>query len=259
MAAAECAHFGRAAGSLHLTQQALSKRIARLEVVTGTLFERHAGGVRLTTRGERLLPVARRLLAVGDEALAIGSAGLQAAPLRIDVWSHLQTPHAAVLAWARRHPEIPVELSMRRSLPLALAALRRGELDLAFGDVASLDHPLPDDLRAEVAVQTPLVALVNRDGPLGAATVVTHDDLRRHGLWWPAGASSPELNRFAVRLAEEIGAPLATDGANLGIDTFVDSIANTPSLITLVGADWPIDLGDRTRTVALSPTHAYRW
>ena len=173
VAAAESAHFGRAAGSLHLTQQALSKRIARLEAVTGTLFERHAGGVRLTTRGERLLPVARRLLAVGDEALAVASAAPQVAPLRVDVWSHLQTPHTAVLASARRHPEIPVELSMRRSLPLALAALRRGELDLAFGDVSSLDHPLPDDLRAEVVLHTPLVALVNRDGPLGAATVGT--------------------------------------------------------------------------------------
>jgi DNA-binding transcriptional LysR family regulator len=40
VAAAEARSFGRAAQQLHLTQQALSKRIARLEASVGTLFTR---------------------------------------------------------------------------------------------------------------------------------------------------------------------------------------------------------------------------
>jgi DNA-binding transcriptional LysR family regulator len=46
--AAEHGHIGRAAASLFLTQQAVSKRIARLEGVVGTLFARGPGGVALT-------------------------------------------------------------------------------------------------------------------------------------------------------------------------------------------------------------------
>ncbi|WP_314622850.1 LysR family transcriptional regulator, partial [Streptomyces stackebrandtii] len=55
---AEELHFGKAAGTLGISQQALSKRIARLESLLGTpLFERGGGsGVRLTPAGERFLP-----------------------------------------------------------------------------------------------------------------------------------------------------------------------------------------------------------
>ena len=66
-AVVEYAHFGRAARSLFLTQQALSKRIARLESQVGTLFDRASSGPTLTPRGRRFLPAARRLL---DEAEA---------------------------------------------------------------------------------------------------------------------------------------------------------------------------------------------
>ncbi|CAM5344864.1 HTH-type transcriptional regulator HdfR [Streptomyces glaucescens] len=53
--AAEELHFGRAAATLTITQQALSKRIARLESLLGTeLFQRGGSGVRLTDAGRFL-------------------------------------------------------------------------------------------------------------------------------------------------------------------------------------------------------------
>ena len=70
-AVVEYAHFGRAARSLFLTQQALSKRIARLESQVGTLFDRASSGPTLTPRGRRFLPAARRLLEAADHALAV--------------------------------------------------------------------------------------------------------------------------------------------------------------------------------------------
>ena len=62
VAAAEQLHFGRAAAQLFLTQQALSKRISRLERALGEqLFVRSARGVELSDAGRRFLPHARQL------------------------------------------------------------------------------------------------------------------------------------------------------------------------------------------------------
>src|SRR3989442_10387535 len=66
---AEQLHFGRAAARLFLTQQALSKRIQRLEHSLGEpLFVRGTRGVELTEAGHRFLPHARALLAAADAA-----------------------------------------------------------------------------------------------------------------------------------------------------------------------------------------------
>jgi DNA-binding transcriptional LysR family regulator len=76
-------HFGRAARSLALTQQALSKRVARLEDRLGRLLERGPGGVALTRAGERFLPAARQLLEIADRA-ADELRGTPVAPLRVE-------------------------------------------------------------------------------------------------------------------------------------------------------------------------------
>jgi len=60
--AADHGHFGRAADAMFLTQQALSKRIARLEDDIGVLFRRGPTGVTLTPAGARFLTLARNLL-----------------------------------------------------------------------------------------------------------------------------------------------------------------------------------------------------
>src|SRR3954462_13398859 len=77
--------FGRAAAQLSLTQQALSKRVARLEAALGPLLERRRGGVALTPAGERFLPGARRMLEVADRAVADATQA-PPRPLRVDVW-----------------------------------------------------------------------------------------------------------------------------------------------------------------------------
>ena len=90
VAAAEDLHFGRAAGRLFLTQQALSKRIARLERELGVaLFTRQARAVRLTEAGHRFLAPARRALAEADRA--VEAARDPGRPLRIDVWGTCTT------------------------------------------------------------------------------------------------------------------------------------------------------------------------
>src|SRR3954452_19001721 len=106
VAAVDHRHFGRAARALNVTQQALSKRVARLETALGArLLERGPGGVEGTAAGERRLPGARRMLEVADRAVA-EVRQTPVAPLRVDVWGEVHPPARLVRAAARERPEI---------------------------------------------------------------------------------------------------------------------------------------------------------
>jgi DNA-binding transcriptional LysR family regulator len=70
VAVADCGGFQRAAGSLHLSQGAISQHVRRLEAAVGRpLVVRHGRGSRFTPDGEQLLARARRILALHDESL----------------------------------------------------------------------------------------------------------------------------------------------------------------------------------------------
>ncbi len=63
-------NFSRAADELMLTQPAVTQQIKALEEEFGVALFDRVGGVRLTPRGEALLPYAERLKALADEAYA---------------------------------------------------------------------------------------------------------------------------------------------------------------------------------------------
>src|SRR5690625_1031991 len=69
LAVAESDSFSRAAEQLHLTQPAVSKRIATLETQIGArLFDRIGRRVTLTEAGQILLPRARQILIMVDDS-----------------------------------------------------------------------------------------------------------------------------------------------------------------------------------------------
>jgi DNA-binding transcriptional LysR family regulator len=210
VAAAEHGHFGRASQSLFLTQQALSKRIAGLEAQLGVMFDRGPTGVSLTERGERFLPAAYRLLEAADHALATGL-GEGPAPLRVDVWGPIDPPESTVRAFAVAHPDAIVEVSMRRNLPAALAAVSRNELDIAVGNLANFDAPLPDGLSSRLVAVTEAAALVYELGQLARADTTTTDELRGYGLAVPLQPSRQEFASFVTEYAEALGVPLSTE------------------------------------------------
>src|SRR3954467_1844622 len=70
VAVAEEGSFSRAAGQLHLTQPALTRRVHRLEAIVGApLLTRTTRQVALPPAGEALLEPARRALDAAQDAL----------------------------------------------------------------------------------------------------------------------------------------------------------------------------------------------
>jgi DNA-binding transcriptional LysR family regulator len=252
LAVAEHRHFGRAAVELGITQQALSKRIARLEGSLGErLLDRDGRGASPTAAGARLLEPARAVLA----ACAAAAAAVRGAarPLRLDVWGHLFAPLRTVGA-ADVAPGA-VEVGHGRDLPSVVAALLRGEIDAGFGRY----HPLPGGHDQELAHRLvrlePVDAVVGPDHPLAAATELRPTDLRTSRLLLPAALARLDfLQRFAARFELTSLVP----EANLGADHFLAHLATIPNAVTLLPADLP--LPPTVRTIPLvDPTPLYAW
>jgi DNA-binding transcriptional LysR family regulator len=255
---AERLHFGRAAARLFLTQQALSKRIQRLEHALGEpLFVRGTRGVELSDAGHRFLPHARQLLAAADAAAQ--AARPASWPLRVDVWGHVQAPLRMVRRLINETPELTVELSMRRSLAAALEALGRAELDACFGRVHDLERPWSAGLAHRPILLERTVVAVSADHRLADAPLLHPADLKPSQLWFPAGGSPTEILGAARRFADHFGIPLDTSGQNLGLEHAIDQLHRDPRRFALFGGDWPLPADAGVRLLPLQPTPCYLW
>ncbi|MEW9555606.1 LysR family transcriptional regulator [Nonomuraea sp. NPDC050783] len=208
-------HFGRAAARLFVTQQALSKRIRRLEeALAAPLFERTTRTVELTEAGRRLLPRAREAVAAFDRA--VGAVRAADEPLRVDVYDERFTPLRMVRRASERDPRVRIELSMRQGLSVALPALRRQELDAAFGRVHDTPAPWPAELLHRLVRLEPLHAFVPHDHRLADRDVLRPADLREAGIAMPDPAGAAEWRGYLKRLAGRLGVPLRFNAPAIG-------------------------------------------
>jgi DNA-binding transcriptional LysR family regulator len=255
---AEQRHFGRAAARLYLTQQALSKRMQRLEHTLGEpLLVRGTRGVELTEAGERFLPHAKALLAAAGAAAQ--AARPTSWPLRLDVWGQVQAPLRMVRRLLDEAPELTIQLSMRRSLGAALEALGRGELDACFGRVHDLDRPWPGGLAHQPVVLERLAVACSVDHPLADAPLLRPADLHGTTIWLPASGSPSEVLGAYRRVADHFSIPLDTGGHNLGLEHIIDQLRRYPHRCILFGVDWPIPDRVGIRLLPLDPTPCYLW
>ncbi|MET9724266.1 LysR family transcriptional regulator [Streptomyces zaomyceticus] len=251
--AAEEAHFGRAAGELGITQQALSKRIGRLESLLGTkLFERLGHGVDLTEDGRRFLDPARRALAASDDAVA-AIAGKER-PLRVDVWGHLYAPTRTLLQVTGRAEELRLELGHGRDLPGATTALLRGDIDVALGRI---HPPLSPGLAHRLIRLEPVDAVLSTNHPLASEPTLRPEQLRDSVLWAPGAL---ERLDFLRRFADRFGVRERSGSVNLGLAHFLAEVARDPRRFSLVPADMPLPDIPGLRSVPLvDPTPLYAW
>ncbi|MER6253183.1 LysR substrate-binding domain-containing protein [Streptomyces sp. NPDC001584] len=125
-----------AAAALHYAQPSVSHHLARLEAEAGVPLVRRAGrGIRLTEAGRLLADRAAEILGRIDSARTelAAHAGLSAGRVRLAAFpSALATVVPTVAAaFSAAHPDIELALTEAEP-PEALAALRRGEVDVAF-------------------------------------------------------------------------------------------------------------------------------
>jgi DNA-binding transcriptional LysR family regulator len=171
----EEASFTRAAARLHVAQPGVSAQIRQLERELGqTLLDRTSQGVRLTEAGAAVLPYARAALAAvpGARQAADELSGLLRGHLTIGTVGSISSPDVDVPAllagFHADHPGVDISLIVGTSDEL-LAAVRTGEIDLAF---AGLGSTAPADIGIHVLTSEPLAAVVVRTDPLAAQSVI---------------------------------------------------------------------------------------
>jgi DNA-binding transcriptional LysR family regulator len=253
---AERLHFGQAAAELYLSQQALSKRVARLEDAIGLrLFERTGHGVELTAAGRRFLDPARELVRSGEAAVA--AARHEERALRVSVWGHMFAPQRTLRAVIGRMPDLDIELSLRPGFPDALAGLRADETGFALGRTHALDETWPAAVTRRLVRLEPVKVVVAPDSPLAAATVLRPADLKAGRLWFPASADKVE---FLRAFAERFGVPADFGGINLGLDAFFAHLAGHPGHFSLLCAEVEVPAATGLREIPLTgPVPLYAW
>ncbi|MEU7583751.1 LysR family transcriptional regulator [Streptomyces sp. NPDC041068] len=256
---AEELHFRRAAERLFITQQALSQRIRRLELLLGvSLFARDNRSVALTEEGQRFLAPARRVMEAADAAVQAVQPR-ERRPLRVDVVDGRLAPLQLVRKLLEEDPELPLNLSMRQSLVAALPALARDEIDTAFGRVHDVQGWSAEFAHRLVRLE-PLRALVPRTHPLADRDEVRIDDLRGGGIWQPRYGVASEWELYVRRLADSFDLSLTLSGAALSDEHFVELLGSHEGMACLAGADVSYGYSPEIRSLPLvDPTPVYPW
>jgi DNA-binding transcriptional LysR family regulator len=226
-------HFGRAAERLVISQQALSKRINRLESLLGvSLFDRTNRRVVITATGRRLLPLARQAVDTSDAVAT--EAARNAGPLRIDVLDNYLASMLIARGVAQRG-RLDVEARTRTDHFDALDALRTTDVDIALGRAGSVVGPWPTDIRRRLVLLEPIRLLVGTDHPVAGRDAVPMAELADLHLWFPMTGAPREWIELVDELCADFGLVVDRAGSTLGFEYFVQRLADDPGLSTLFG------------------------
>ncbi len=259
VAVADQLHFGHAARGLFISQQALSKRIARLESILGIrLLDRGRGGVTLTGAGQRLLPEARTAV----DAIDAAAAAVRRCPaaLTVDVLDEHLSMLPRVRAVSKSDPHLHLSAVMRHDARNAVAMLRNGDADIALGRPGDVGTPWPADIHARAVLAEPIRLLIPSGHALDRTTSVTLADLAGHPLWFPSAGAPTEWTDLLTELTRTFGLPVDQTGSTLGFDHWLEHVADGSAAPSLVGTGMELPSGLPISSVPIiNPTPVFYW
>ncbi len=188
---AEQHSFSQAAERLHLTQPAISKRVAALEYsLDARLFDRIGRSVQLTTAGNALLGHAHKILMeVEDSRRAIHNlSGEVSGKLSIGTSHHIGLHRLPVVlkTFSQQYSEVQLDLHFLDS-EAACNEVEHGDLELAV--VTLPPDNLSDGERSLTMIpiwQDPLVLVTAHDHPLCSLKRITVQQLANHAAILPS-------------------------------------------------------------------------
>jgi DNA-binding transcriptional LysR family regulator len=231
LAVAEAGSFSRAAEQLHLTQPAVSKRIAVLETqIDARLFDRIGRRISLTEAGRVLLPRARQILVmVDDSRRALGNLASDVAGSLTLATSHhigLHRLPPLLKAYTGAHPEVRLDLHFLDSEE-AYQGVLDGTLEIAVVTLA----PHPDPQLEVVPVWIDRLCFVcAHDHPLAKVAQPTLQVLCEHDAVLPGPLT------FTRGLIE---ARFAAAGLELPVALSTNYL-ETLKMMTAIGLGWSL-------------------
>jgi DNA-binding transcriptional LysR family regulator len=188
IAIAELGSFSEAAERLHLTQPAVSKRIASLEQqLSVRLFDRLGREVSLTEAGRALLPRAYQILNVLDDTrrALTNLNGEICGRLTLATSHHIGLHRLPPLlrAFTRAHPQVALDIQFLDS-EVAYEEVLHGRAELA---VTTLAPETREPVHAVAVWDDPLDFVAAPEHPLARNQAITLADVAHHPAVFPGG------------------------------------------------------------------------
>lgn len=202
---------------LHTTQPGLSKWLRELEEeVGGSLFERHARGIKPTVMGVSIVEHARRLLVEVDRTQrdldAIGDGDHRVISVGTSPASAPSYVPMTVCDFLKKHPRTRVEI-IESTMDNLLTRLQRGRLDVVVG---RLDNYQPNEsLICEMLYHEPLKVVARPQHPLTYKAKITWDDLYDYEwVVWPQGSPIRSKLDYAIMQAGKKPLPFRIESSS---------------------------------------------
>ncbi|HTN33075.1 MAG TPA: LysR family transcriptional regulator [Marinobacter sp.] len=223
--------FSEAAEILHLTQPAISKRLAVLEGQLDTkLIDRSHRQIRLTDAGARLLPHARRILdEIHNARVALSpDSTLVEGELLIIASHHIGLHHLP--SWLRRfkkaYPQVLLNLQFMES-DVAYGQMRKRNAELAF---VTLSDSMEPSFKVFAQWPDPMLFVAANDHPLARLKTPQLTDLATYPAILPD--TSTATYRVVSRLFLEAKVPLNPQMPTNYLETI--------KMMTSVGLGWSV-------------------
>ena len=246
IAIAELGSFSEAAERLHLTQPAVSKRIASLEQqLSVRLFDRLGREVSLTEAGRALLPRAYQILNVLDDTrrALTNLNGEISGRLTLATSHHIGLHRLPPLlrAFTRAHPQVALDIQFLDS-EVAYEEVLHGRAELA---VITLAPETREPVHAVAVWDDPLDFVAAPEHPLARSQVISLADVAHHPAVFPGGNTF--THHIVRRLFEAQGLT-----PNIAMST---NYLETIKMMVSIGLAWSVlprtMLDDQVASIAL--------